>query len=114
MGSRDSYAVDPQDPCAPPQRLCHGGQNRRANTIAARGQTIVCRTGPVQYTVWQYSAGEDLEDRILENGLETFLSPQRKNRDVGCEFCSKCGVAFARQCPRCGASNEPGEDFLWN
>ncbi len=32
------------------------------------------------------------------------------NRD-GRKFCSKCGVALARQCPRCGASNEPEEDF---
>ena len=32
------------------------------------------------------------------------------NRD-GRKFCSKCGVALARQCPRCGAANEPGEDF---
>ena len=33
-----------------------------------------------------------------------------ENRD-GRKFCSKCGVALARQCPRCGALNEPGEDF---
>jgi hypothetical protein len=43
MGPRDSYAVDPQDPCAPPQRLCDGGQNRLANTVASKGLTIVRR-----------------------------------------------------------------------
>src|SRR5712692_3130234 len=32
------------------------------------------------------------------------------NRE-GRKFCSKCGVALARQCSRCGASNEPGDDF---
>ena len=36
----------------------------------------------MQYTVWQYSAGEDLEDRILENGLETFPLPRRKKLKV--------------------------------
>jgi class 3 adenylate cyclase len=35
---------------------------------------------------------------------------ETENRD-GRKFCSKCGVALARQCPRCGTANEPGEDF---
>src|SRR5262249_55228518 len=30
---------------------------------------------------------------------------------VGRKFCAKCGGPLARLCPKCGASNEPGEDF---
>ena len=35
----------------------------------------------------------------------------RKRQPGGRKFCAKRGAQVARSCPKCGATNEPGEDF---